>query len=116
MNGFLFNGIQGPGGSATTNWTIANGNFSAANFNYALGLPLVGNDNGNAVSVSVNSAKFHGDYFYLDSNNGNASRGLYAGGSWTFGAYVGRWLSLWNSAPSVTSNNGFGFRCALPAE
>lgn len=113
MNGFLFNGTQGPGGTATMNWSISNGSFSAVNFNYALGLPLVGNDNGNAVSVSTDSAKFHGDYFYLDPGNGNASRGLFAGGYWSDGAYDGRWLSDWRFADARVT---VGFRCGLPAE
>jgi len=115
LNGFAFNGTQGPGGVTITEWTIANGNYSAANFNYALGLPLVATDNGNAISVSTNSAKLHGDYFYLETDGSNPLRGLSAGGAWSSGSRTGRWSTSLDYASSRPSLNG-GFRCALPAE
>jgi len=123
MNGFLFDGYQGPGGTVagqtspdyTNDWNLASETYGAAYFNPALGLPLVSNDNGNAVLVSANTAKLHGDYFYLRTDNGTASRGLSAGGYWGNGAVNGRWASYWRAGPSATGNN-FGFRCALPAE
>ena len=115
MNGFKFDGVQGPGGAAMTNWTIQSMGNSATSFNFALGLPLVGNDNGNAAGIAGITAKFHGDRFYLDNNNSNTLRVLYSGGAWYDSANSGRWASLWSLAPTSTSNS-IGFRCALPAE
>jgi hypothetical protein len=132
MNAFLFNGIMGPGSTTagqvaanySSEWTIGNGviagtgagqGFGAGYFSFPMGLPMVGNDGGNAKSIAANSAKFHGDYIYLYTDNGNASRGLFAGGSWGYGSYVGRWTSYWGYTPSGTSST-VGFRCALPAE
>lgn len=123
MNNFLFNGIIGPGGTIagqtgpnyTTEWSISGANYGASYFNFPLGLPMVGTDGGNAKSVAANSAKFHGDYMYLYTDNGNTSRGLFAGGAWGNGSYVGRWTSNWINAPSNTFSS-VGFRCAMPAE
>ena len=132
MNNFLFNGIQGPGATTggqvaanyTFDWTISNGvvggtgqgqGFGAGYFNFPLALPMVGNDGGNAKQISTMTAKFHGDYISIYTDNGNTSRGLVAGGTWGNGGTVGRWTSNWYYSPTATSN-GIGFRCALPAE
>jgi len=132
MNNFLFNGVQGPGATTggqvaanyTSDWTISNGvvggtgqgqGFGAGYFNFPLGLPMFGNDSGNAKQISTMTAKFHGDYIALFTDNGNSSRGLFAGGDWSNGGYVGRWASAWNNSPAYTGNS-IGFRCALPAE
>lgn len=115
LNGFKFDGTQGPGGSnMVTDWNIDAGSYSASYFNVALGLPMVGNDNGNSIAVAANTAKFHGDRFYLSITN-TTSRGLYSGGAWSSSSSSGRWASYWYYAPSST-NAGIGFRCALPAE
>ncbi len=132
MNNFLFNGIIGPGSTTagqvaanyTSEWSIGSGviggtgsgqGFGAGYFSFPMGLPMVGNDSGNAKSIAANSAKFHGDYIYINSDNGNASRGLIAGGYWNFGGNVGRWSSNWYYTPSNT-NTYIGLRCAMPAE
>jgi hypothetical protein len=117
LNGFKFDGIQGPGGVSfnVSTWTIANGNFNAANFNTALGLPLVGNDYGNALSVSSFSANLRDDQFVLDNSSGGTSRGMLSGGTWNSGANAGRWLGRFALDPS-TYFDSIGFRCALAAE
>nr|BFD65293.1 hypothetical protein HAGR004_03150 [Bdellovibrio sp. HAGR004] len=132
MNNFLFNGVQGPGATTggqvaanyTSDWTISNGvvggtgqgqGFGAGYFNFPLGLPMFGNDSGNAKQISTMTAKFHSDRFYLYTDNGNSSRGLFAGGSWNLGGLVGRWTSNWTYSPT-SAYAYIGFRCALPAE
>jgi hypothetical protein len=132
MNGFLFNGTQGPGSTGagqvaagytdvfglttgTVGGTGAAQGYGAGYFNTTLGLPLVGTDSGYAKLGSSFTAKFHGDYFYLYTSNGTASRGLIVGGYWGISGPSGRWLSYWYYAPSGTSSL-IGFRCALPAE
>lgn len=114
MNGFKFDGTQGPGGTAVTDWYIQDGSNGASYFNVALGLPMVGNDNGNSIAVAANTAKFHNDRFYLTIAN-TTSRGLCSGGAWGSGTNNGRWASFWYYAPTST-NTTLGFRCALPAE
>jgi hypothetical protein len=123
MQSFLFNGIQGPGGTSagqvgpnyTAEWPLTGQNFSAANFSFPLGLPLVGTDSGYSNTIASKAAKFHGDYFYLFTDNGNTSRGLFVSGAWSNGSNAGRWISHWYDTPLVTHYN-IGFRCALPAE
>ncbi|NJM10173.1 MAG: SUMF1/EgtB/PvdO family nonheme iron enzyme, partial [Bdellovibrionaceae bacterium] len=115
MNGFMFDGFQGPGGSnLVSEWNFQDLNFSANYFNVPMALPLVGNDNGNAIGIAANSAKLHGDRFWLYTGNGS-SRGLFSGGNWYNGSNNGRWTTNWSNSPSNAINH-LGFRCALPAE
>lgn len=128
LNNFLFNGTQGHGGGSSnvTDWTLETSPLTLGGFTYntnyfspALGLPMAGNDGGNAMEVNttINSTKLHGDYFWLytDNGNGTPARGLFVGGNWTYGSNVGRWASYFYSSPTFT-NSSLGFRCALPAE
>ena len=115
MLNFRFDGVnEGPGGGAVTDWYIQNSSFSATYFSLPLGLPMLNSDSGNAVTIaSLGATKLHDDYFYFSPGNGNATRGLFVGGSWSYGSYVGRWFSAWNGAPSITNNN-IGVRCGVP--
>jgi hypothetical protein len=129
-NGFEFNGTQGPGGgaSAWNEWNFnsppTQGGVTPLYFSAPLGLPLVGTDGGNALQIggssapSISAAKFHGEHFWLYTDNGNDSpvaRGSLAGGLWNFGSSSGRFALYLGFTPS-SSGSAFGFRCALPAQ
>jgi hypothetical protein len=132
MNGFNFDGIQGPGsntgGQAAAAWTsfwnfevgIAGGTsvgqgFGAGYFSAPLGLPLFGTDSGNGLLISSMTNIFHGDYFRLSSDNGTANRSLYVGGHAWDASIGGRWHSQWWGANTI-SGLAYGFRCAVPAD
>ncbi|MCB9086034.1 MAG: fibronectin type III domain-containing protein [Bdellovibrionaceae bacterium] len=117
MLNFQFDGVQGPGGVDPVNdWTFDSESYSASNMSLPLGLPLVGNDNGNAVAINTLVNPLHGDRIWLYTNNGNGvpARGLLVGGAWYDGSNSGRWASVWSDTPTGTYNN-IGARCALPA-
>ncbi len=132
LNIFNFDGVQGPGGVAagqvpanyTDQWFLQNGivggsggaqGYGAGYFSAPLGLPLVGNDNGNAILISNEVAKFHQDFIQLYTDTGSISRAMSVGGPWSYGPGNGRWESYW-VLDSSGGTNIFGFRCALPAE
>lgn len=123
MDGFDFDGTQGPGGQVPTDpiytsetWYLHSGDNGTTHFNPVLGLPLMSNENGSvAIADWVAEDLFHNDYFWLNSTNGNAVRGLLLGGSWYAGSQNGRWASSWSLTPSHASYYRGG-RCALPVE
>ena len=125
-NGFNFDGTAGPGGvgGGTINgFTFSSMSFSSTQFQVVLGLPMVAAAASSwdylAIGAGVgqfNSAKFHGDYLYLYTDNGNGSpaRGSFAGGSWSGGSLSGRFtLHLYYSPAGAYDD--IGLRCALPA-
>ena len=116
MNGFPFDHVNAPGNGLVSEWTIESKTYSANYFSVPLGLPMMTNDSGNAISIDswlTPTNKFHGDRFWLYPTNGNVSRGLFVGGSWYDGSYAGRWASYWNNNPTDAGSN-IGLRCAVP--
>ncbi|MGK5084839.1 hypothetical protein WDW37_16245 [Bdellovibrionota bacterium FG-1] len=124
-NGFQFDGLggatgnHGPGGGAVniTGWFLNIISFNATYLSLPLGLPLVGNDGGNATTISTlgaAGAKLQYDNFALYTDNGNATRGAYVGGPVNWGA-AGRFM-LYLYQPPSNYGSTIGFRCALPAE
>ena len=122
-NGLNFDGTIAPGGggSNVTEWNFSAMSFSASRFNVPLGLPIVSSSSLwdalaiGAGALQFNPAKFHGDHFWLYTDNGGSSRGAFAGGSWYNGSQAGRFTLLLFLGPSFASNY-IGARCALPAE
>ena len=127
-NGFMFDGTTsnigpGGGGSNVTEWNFSAMTFSATQFQAVLGLPMIATASSiwdyltiGSSAGQFNSAKFHGDHFWLYTDNGNGSpaRGAIAGGGWNNGADSGRFsLSLYGTPAST--NVIIGARCALPA-
>lgn len=116
VNGFMFDGTTGPGGSSTvTEWNLPDGSFSASYFNVPMGLPLLTTDNGNALSISSNSSLLHGDRYFIYTNNNTNLRAVHSGGSSAYQTGSGRWAARWAYGTDY-SLNSIGFRCALPAE
>ncbi|MGK5084836.1 hypothetical protein WDW37_16230 [Bdellovibrionota bacterium FG-1] len=128
LSGFMFDGLgggtgnHGPGGgaAAVTAWQLSLGTFSSTYFSVPLGLPLVGNDSGNAVTTSnfgSVGAKFHSNYISLNTDvaTGVPARGAYVGGHWSYGSYNGRFTLMVGNIPT-TADSGIGIRCGLPAE
>ncbi len=116
MNGFPFDHVTAPGNGLVSEWTIESKSYGANYFSVPLGIPMITNDGGNAVSIDswlTPSNKFHGDRFWLYPTNGNTQRGLLVGGNWGGGSLGGRWASNWSSTPTTTSSS-LGLRCAVP--
>jgi hypothetical protein len=155
LNGFYFDGTaghhQGPGGSADGQvltdmwgaidfWKLSNGvvggsgqmqGYGAGYFSAPLGIPMVGSDGGNALTIgtTISASQLQNDYFYAYSDATTVAtdsfgseeiewfgplRGLVVGGYWYswFANESGRWSMNWSSSPWGT--NGYvGFRCAL---
>jgi hypothetical protein len=120
-----YNGNVGPGGAAVAaaSWAFSAGaTYSATDFLAPLGLPLLASvaSNYDATVIGtgtgqINPAKFHGNFFYLQtSNSPSSARGAFFGGAWASGSQSGRFsLGLINTP--ADSNNGFGLRCSVPA-
>ena len=111
-------GNHGPGGGvSTTEGNYDTPVFSANYISLPLGLPLVGSDNGNALSSTTFGAKFHGDHWWLytDNANGTPARGALVGGNWGNGARYGRFTLYQGYTPASTYAD-IGLRCALPAQ
>lgn len=116
MDGFPFDHVTAPGNGLVTDWVIQNKTHDADYFSVPLGLPLMTDDGGNAISIDswlTPTNKLHGDNFWLNPTNTNVSRGLRVGGSWSSGSRGGRWTSLWSAAPA-TAPHSLGLRCAVP--
>jgi hypothetical protein len=125
-NGFNFDGTIGPGGTTNTGGTLSSENLGGPTFNsfqIPLGLPMVTASlsawDSLAIGTGVgqfNPVKFHGNYFWLYTDNGNGvpARGAFAGGAWSYGSDGGRFALSLSGTPSVTFNY-LGFRCLLPA-
>ncbi|MBX2993190.1 MAG: SUMF1/EgtB/PvdO family nonheme iron enzyme [Bdellovibrionaceae bacterium] len=116
MNGFPFDHVAAPGNGLVSEWTIESKSYGANYFSVPLGIPMITNDGGNAISIDswlTPTNKFHGDRFYLYPTNGNVSRGLFVGGSWGNGTVSGRWASAWSNTPASSGYN-IGLRCAVP--
>ena len=122
-NGLNFDGTIAPGGggSNVTEWNFSAMSFSASRFNVPLGLPMVSSSSlWDALAIGAGAsqfkpAKFHGDHFWLYTDNGGSSRGAFAGGSWGGGSDAGRFALSLSFGPTGTYN-AIGARCALPAE
>ena len=116
MNGFPFDHVNAPGNGLVSEWNIESKTYGANYFSVPLGIPMITNDGGNAITIDswlTPTNKFHGDRFYLYPTNGNISRGLFVGGSWGDGSNTGRWASLWPWNPA-DANQYIGLRCAVP--
>lgn len=111
-----FDGVSGPGGSAITNFVVDTLSY----FSSALGLPLIGNDAGNALTINSNLQLILAkDLFVLNNNSGLVTRGVIVGGNannatWMLGDNAGRWATDASNAPTFTDPY-VGFRCVLPA-
>lgn len=124
MNGFSFDGVQAPGGSAVDSWGLEFGTYGSAYFNPVLGLPLKTNESGSIKTSTAGATFFHTDFMYLDTDNinssGNAigsSRFLFAGGYWSYGesGQSGRWSSVFN-LDSNSWGGHMGSRCMVPVK
>ncbi|MAV90268.1 MAG: hypothetical protein CL676_02530 [Bdellovibrionaceae bacterium] len=96
MNGFPFDHVTAPGNGLVNQWNIPTKSYGANYFNVPLGIPMISNDGGNAITIDdwlSPSDKFHNDYFSLYPTNGNVQRGLLVGGSWGNSSNGGRWAS-----------------------
>ena len=116
MNGFPFDSVTSPGSGLVSEWNIESMTYGANYFSVPLGIPMITNDGGNAISISswlTPTNKLHSDRFYLYPSNGNTQRGLFVGGAWYGGSGAGRWASFWNNPPSG-QHSSFGMRCAVP--
>jgi len=116
MNGFPFDHVVAPGNGLVSEWNIEGKNYGANYFSVPLGIPMITNDGGNAITIDswlTPTNKFHSDRFYLYPTNGNVSRGLIVGGNWNSSSHNGRWASHWRNAPAGT-NDSSGLRCAVP--
>ena len=116
MNGFKFDDVTAPGSGLVTDWSIESKSFGAKYFSIPLGLPLLTDDGGNAISIDSwlsPTNKFHGDRIWLNPGNGNVSRGLIVGGNWQDTSTHGRWTSSWNNEP-LGMYSSLGLRCAVP--
>jgi hypothetical protein len=127
MNGFNFDGVQGPGGAAdgqvgpdyTDWWYYALSNYGSNNFSVPLGLPLKGNDGGNAMTIASFAPKFLGQspnmYLFTDYYPTGVRSGFveqvanYGGGN-------SRWNMNWHYQSTSAYGNYIGFFCSLPAE
>ncbi len=117
LNGFAFDGTQGPGGSAAVDgWLFQFGNFSTAYFNVLLGIPLVAND-GDSVTISswATASKFHNDRFNLFTANASTTRYPHVGGFYIYGnsSQYGRWSIDWRDGPAALAHH-MGARCMAP--
>jgi len=126
FNGLPFDGTAFPGGGAgnVTEWDFSAMTFSATQFLVPLGLPMVTTAPAIYESMAIgvgagqfDPAKFHGDHFWLytDNPNGVPARGALVGGSWYYGALDGRFVLNLSRTPSFTRQD-VGLRCSLPAE
>ncbi|MGK5088723.1 hypothetical protein WDW86_14290 [Bdellovibrionota bacterium FG-2] len=122
--GFMFDGLQGPGGESTELWSIEDKKYGAMNFSYPLGVPLVGTDGGEALPISGNEARFHGDLFALYTDQASvwgdrelygSTRGGMVGGASFWGTSAGRFGFHLGFSP-VSTYVSVGFRCVLPVE
>ncbi|MGK5084845.1 hypothetical protein WDW37_16275 [Bdellovibrionota bacterium FG-1] len=120
FSGFLFDGAggvtgnHGPGGVYVTDYGLGGLVFNANYYSLPLGLPLVGNDGGNAPTLNSVATKLQSDYFALDIATA-AARGAAAGGYWGWGGLNGRFALLLQYIPAQGAPS-IGFRCGLPAE
>lgn len=116
MSGFLFDNISAPADETVTAWVIESKSHGANYFSVPLGLPMMTNDGGNAISIDSwlsPTNRFHGDRFSLFGGPGTSSRGLMLGGRPTATTTNGRWSSSWLYPPTFT-HVATGLRCALP--
>jgi hypothetical protein len=122
-NGLNFNGTIAPGGggSNVTEWNFSAMSFSASRFLVSLGLPMVdASDAWDTLAIGggagqFNPTKFHGNHFWLYTDNGGSQRGAFAGGGWYDGSQAGRFALVLDYGPAGTDSY-IGARCALPAE
>ena len=125
MNGFAFNGVQGPGGSASVgSWGFHFAPHGSNYFNSVLGIPLRTNESGAVHTNTMGYNFFHGDFIYLDTDNVNTEgnpignlRYLFTGGFWSFGesGQSGRWTSVFN-LDSNSWGGHMGARCMAPVK
>jgi len=121
MTYYNFDGSQGPGGGGVNFSNIAISALSngITSLSLPLGLPMVGNDSGNALTIGgavFAASKIHAtQVLFLNQSALVGTRsGAYGGGYDTFDS---RYSSSWAAAPSSNPVSvGTGFRCALPAE
>jgi hypothetical protein len=125
LNGFLFNGTVGPGGSNVTNALFNAQAFSATRFLPALGMPIVTSAAAIVDSLMIGTgagqfdpARFHGNSYQINTDDtgygGGPSRALTSAGSSRWGSEAGRYTFV-----LVTDNwwnDSFGYRCSLMAE
>jgi hypothetical protein len=113
-----FDGITGPGGGSTTtsNWNLSAESFHATEFLPALGIPLVSGVSSLYGSMKIgigagqfNPAKFHGNVFTINTNNGKPSRGAHCGGAFGSGSMSGRFnLGFYYAPTNTISSYGVG--------
>jgi len=117
--GFRFDGVQGP--AATSMWTISSRSYNANYLSLPLSIPLVSNDNGNALAIGgtpgIAAARLHNDSYsvVVDNANGSPARGLLGGGTWITGTPAGVYYMSFEFTPTTVFNR-LGLRCVLPAE
>ena len=116
-----FDGTIGPGGGSSnvTEWNFVDQSYSATDFLVPLGLPLVESVLSSYDPLPIGSGTgqfnpnlFHGNRFYLYTDNGSP-RGAFGGGGWYDGSNAGRFALSLNYGPSSTYNV-IGFRCMAP--
>jgi hypothetical protein len=125
-----FDGTIGPGGTSagqvgpnyTTEWNFASQSFGATDFLAPLGLPLVGSVASSYDSQGIgtgtgqlNPNLFHGNHFWIYTDNGNSARGAFAGGDWGNGSESGRFSLYLYNGPTITYGSVGAGRCRAPA-
>jgi len=122
INGFAFDGIEGPGGEATASVdsdAFAGSLYSQTRMILPLGLPLVSSSSSYAsalIGTNISSTALHGDDFgvFTDVANGSGmARGGRTGGSVYFDGSSGRWHLDFMHIP-MDGSRTIGFRCMAP--